>query len=211
MNKTMRAADFDPRRNKDDSSAILRMTLPCAVKAADGEARKLTFTISTASVDRDGDSVAVAGWKLDNYLKNPVVLWSHFAWELPIAKATRVWIEGGATLMAEAEFTPQGLVPLADQVFEMYKTGFLRATSVGFRAIKWNYVDDKDRGYGVDFIEQELFEFSAVTLPANPEALIAARGLSLPSPPGGTGGIDQEQAVRQRMAYAARARASASA
>ena len=210
MIKTIRAADFDPRKNKDDSGAILRMTLPCAVKAESGDARKLIFTISTASVDRDGDTIAVAGWKLDNYLKNPVVLWSHDRWSLPIAKATRVWVEGGTALMAEAEFTPEGLVPLNDQVFEMYKTGFLQATSVGFRAIKWTYVDDKDRGYGIDFIEQELFEFSAVTVPANPDAMIEARGL--PPAPGQVqpGPADAAaMAARQRMAFVARARAEA--
>jgi HK97 family phage prohead protease len=209
MIKTIRAADFDPRRNKDDSGAILRMTLPCAVKAEEGE-RKLIFTISTASVDRDGDTIAVGGWKLDNYLMNPVVLWSHDRWGLPIAKATRVWVEGGTALMAEAEFTPQGLVPLNDQIFEMYKAGFLRATSVGFRAIKWTYVDDKDRGFGIDFVEQELFEFSAVTVPANPDALVEARGLGaipavLPSPEPSS--LPREAEARQRMAFAARARA----
>jgi hypothetical protein len=105
MTKILRAADFDPVRQKLQGKETLRMALPVSVKAAEDGSRVLTFTISTASVDRDGDTIAVAGWRLENYLKNPVVLWSHDRRTLPVARAKRVWVEGGAALMAEAEFT----------------------------------------------------------------------------------------------------------
>src|SRR5262245_52385435 len=39
-----------------------------AVKSV-GNSRTFNFTISTSSVDRMGDRIAVDGWKLDNYRK----------------------------------------------------------------------------------------------------------------------------------------------
>jgi hypothetical protein len=49
----------------------LRGSFDTEVKAADDGSRKLSFTISTASVDRMGDTIAVDGWKLASYKKNP--------------------------------------------------------------------------------------------------------------------------------------------
>ena len=36
----------------------------------------------------------------------------------------------------------------------------------------WTFTKDKTRPGGIDFIEQELMEFSVVSVPANPEALM---------------------------------------
>jgi hypothetical protein len=97
---------------------------------------------------------------------------------LPVARATKLWREGNG-LKARAEFTPEGLVKFNDIVFELYKGGFLNAVSVGFNPTKWAFTEDKDRRYGVDFMEQELLEFSAVPVPANAEALIEARSMGV--------------------------------
>lgn len=174
--------------------------LDVEVKAVDGESRALDFTISTASVDRYGDTIAVDGWKLTNFRKNPVVLWMHDNSMLPVGKAGNVRVEDGK-LKARVEFTPAGLVKYNDIVFEMLKSGYLSATSVGFMPLKYNFVDDPSRRYGVDFLEQELLEFSIVTVPANPEALVEARAfvpLPVPAP------VEQSGAsvefARQRVA-----------
>jgi HK97 family phage prohead protease len=154
-----------------------------AIIAPDAERRALRFCISTAGVDREQDTVSIAGWDLAAYLRNPVVLWGHDASRLPIGRAFDVAIEGDA-LMASVEFIPE-MTPeagaFADAVYRLAKTGFLGATSVGFRPLKWEYTTDKDRGAddwfpGIDFQQQELVEFSIVTVPANPEALIEEPG-----------------------------------
>lgn len=148
--------------------------VPYEVKA-DEDSRRVSFTITTGAVDRDNDTINVDGWDLKHYLKNPVVLFGHRSDMPPIAKALSVKKSAGA-LHATAEFLPAGVYPLADQVYEMVKLGFLRATSVGFRpkrdksgrpAMAWN----EERG-GIDFEEQELLEFSIVPVPSNPEALM---------------------------------------
>ena len=148
-----------------------------------GDLRALRFTISTGIVDREQDRIAITGWDLANFARNPVVLWGHDAARLPIGRAIEIGVEGGA-LKATVDFIPADLPeagPFADAVYRLACQGYLRATSVGFRPLKWDFTDDPARGAddwfpGVDFEEQELVELSIVTVPANPEALIDAPG-----------------------------------
>jgi len=95
----------------------------------------------------------------------------------------------GKQLKATAEFYdgpgPHG--EFAQEVFDLYAMGFMRATSVGFRAlapVELRRGDpDPDTNFqpvlGLLFDGQELMEFSAVPVPANPNALatFAAKGL----------------------------------
>lgn len=158
--------------------AHLRKAFVAEVKAIDDAARAIDFTISTAAVDRMGDTVSVDGWKLENYRTNPVVLWAHDSSMLPVAKASNVRVEDGK-LKARAEFMPREISGFANAVFEALKGGFLSATSVGFAPLKYNFVDDPQRRFGIDFLEQELLEFSIVPVPANAEALIEARAAGI--------------------------------
>ena len=134
--------------------------------------RKMSFTISTAAVDRDGDTIDPKGWDLGSYAKNPVVLWAHDYSKPPVGKAVNIKsTEHG--LQADVEFLPQGMDPFADMIHDMCKGGFLNATSVGFRGMEY---DEASGRKGYDFKKQELLEFSIVPVPANPEAL-AQRGI----------------------------------
>lgn len=170
--------EFERRKLKEfaesGDQAVLRRQFETEVKVV-GDSRAVDFTISTAAVDRYGDTVAVDGWNLANFRKNPVVLWMHDNTMLPVGKAVNIRVEDGK-LKARAEFTPAELVRYNDIVLEMIKGGFLSATSVGFIPLKYAFVDDPERRFGIDFQEQELLEFSIVTVPANPEALIEGRG-----------------------------------
>lgn len=163
------------RDNKADSKEIVvRSQIADAVeiKADAAETRKITFTISTASVDRQNDIVSLDGWDVKNFTKNPVVLWAHNYRQIPVGRSGKPFVSGDA-LKAEVEFTPKGMDPFNDTVFEMYQMGFMRAVSVGFKPVKWNW--NETRSNGIDFMEQELLEFSAVPVPANPEALMDAK------------------------------------
>ncbi len=159
-------------------AASVRASLDTEVKMIDDERRSVGFTISTGQVDRMGDVIDPMGWQLDEFRKNPVVLWGHDSGALPVGRATRVWIEDGK-LKAEAQFTPAGMARFNDTVYEMVKAGFLNATSVGFRPLKYALSEDPQRRYGIDFKEQELLEFSVVSVPANPGALIDARSAGI--------------------------------
>lgn len=149
-------------------------TFTATVKVLASE-RKLTFTISTAAVDRDKDTLDPKGWVLDGYRDNPVVLWAHDSKSLPIARASEVRITPDG-LEAVAEFPTAEDYPFADQVYRLAKAGFINATSVGFIPHEGQF--NKSRG-GYDWTSQELIEFSLVPVPSNPEALIQARAAGL--------------------------------
>lgn len=160
---------------KDGEQVVLRKQFVVdAVEKVEGEdkagmssARVRRFVISTAGVDRDNDTIAAGGWQLDNYRKNPVVLWAHDYTCLPVAKAIQVGVENDQ-LVATAEFADHDF---ANAVLRLLDGGFLRATSVGFRPISYS-INEERRGY--DFQTQELLEFSVVPVPANAEALALA-------------------------------------
>lgn len=135
--------------------------------------RKMAFTISTAAVDRDGDTIDPKGWDLGAYKSNPVVLWAHDYSRPPLGKAVNLEMTKDG-LRADVEFLPAGMDPFADMIHDMVKGGFLNATSVGFKGK--DFSRSKDREHGYDFKSQELLEFSIVPVPSNPEALVQ-RGL----------------------------------
>ena len=131
----------------------------------------LEFTISDGSVDWARDTFDVTGWELDNYRKNPVVLFAHQTDKPPIAKSLTEWVEDGK-LKSRAQFVSRDISAFGYSVAQMYKNGFMNAVSVGFAAKEWKFSEDVNRPYGIDFIRQELLEYSCVPVPANPQALI---------------------------------------
>lgn len=170
---------FHVKRPRRAAAPLLGVRKEAIDKVEKLDERTLRFTISTAAVDRDLDKIDVAGWQLDNFARNPVVLWAHRADELPIGRA----IDFGSDrqrLFSAVQFLPSGYgsaSDLAETIYRMAADGYLSATSVGFRPITWDFTADKDRGGddwfpGIDFHEQELVELSIVAVPSNPEALI---------------------------------------
>ncbi len=131
--------------------------------------RKMAFTISTAAIDRDGDTIDPQGWDTRAYERNSVVLWAHNHQQPPVAKATRLWTDRRG-LHAEVEFPPEGVYPFADQVQGLTKAGFINATSVGFRPLKMTPTKT-----GQHITKAELLEFSLVSIPSNQEALVLQR------------------------------------
>ena len=158
------------------SDALIRKDVFTTVE--DLEDRKVRFTISTGAVDREDDVVAVDGWVLDAYRQNPVVLWGHDAWDLPIGRCVELGNDGAA-LKATVEFVPADMPccgQRAEAVLRMCRTGFLSATSVGFRPLEFEMAKDRmeedDWFPPFNFLRNELLEFSIVSIPCNPEALI---------------------------------------
>lgn len=154
------------------------------IKSIDNEKRTIEFIISTAAADRYGDIIEVSGWDLRNYKANPVVLFGHNSSIPPVGKALKTWKDGSA-LRSVAEFMSRDLSVFADSIFRMFQEGYLRAVSVGFKPLKWEQLKDEqgDPTWAYRFTKQELLEFSAVPIPANPEALIAARQKGIDTAP----------------------------
>lgn len=162
---------------------VLRGFPGTTIKAIDPDNRVLEFCISDESVDRMNDTIAVDGWELEAYQKNPVVLFAHDNWSPPVGRSIATFAQDGR-LMSRAQFMPQELYPFSYMLYRMYEQGYMRATSVGFIPKSWRIpAQDEGRGYGVDFLRQELTEYSCVPVPANANALLEARSKGIDTAP----------------------------
>lgn len=131
---------------------------------------------STPDVDRDKDRVIATGARLDNFLKNPVLMYGHNyrdPWAL-IGKAADLQVDAGGI-----NFQPELREPVNDSdpmtvIRALWDQKLLRAASIGFNPTKWM---ENEVG-GRDFVEWELLEISIVPIPANQNALrLAAKAI----------------------------------
>jgi uncharacterized protein len=149
----------------------------CKASEVNEDERTVTAVISTSSIDRDHEVLKASGIKLDSFIKNPVVPWSHNTFEPPIGKA--IWIKKGTKrITAKVKFA---MTERANEVWELFKGGFLKAFSVGFMPLKGHVPTTDEIKKNPDLAEArfiydewELLEFSPVTIPANAEALVMA-------------------------------------
>jgi HK97 family phage prohead protease len=135
-----------------------------ATKLQEGE---VEFIVSSGALDAHGERIDVDGIDIKDFKKNPVVLWGHDGFNLPIGKATKVWKESGK-LMARAKFYLKD--DFARKVYDYIVDGYLNAVSIGGMVQEW--ADD-----GITISKLNMKEFSVVSVPANPEALATNKSL----------------------------------
>lgn len=145
------------------------------IKAMAGAVREVTDKgivawVSAETVDRDGDLLLAAGAKLDNYRRNPVVIWAHDYKLPPIGRATDLRVVPGEGVEASTEFAD---TPFAQEIAGLYRGKFLTAFSVGFIPTA-SGGPSREGQTGLTITEWELLEYSAVPVPANPDALAKA-------------------------------------
>lgn len=137
------------------------------VKALDDDARVIRGIATTPSVDRVGDIIEPLGVKFQNPMP---LLWQH-QHDKPIgtvkfSKPTKAGIEFEAELpVVEEEGTLRDRI---EEAWQSIKLGLVRAVSIGFRPIEYSYIENG----GIRFSEVEVFELSAVTIPAQADAII---------------------------------------
>lgn len=151
-------------------------------QTVDAVARTERFVFSDASVDLAGDMIEQDGWETDDFDANPVALFSHASWEPPIGRASNVGVKGGK-LIGDIEFASADVYPFADTIYRLVKARFLKAVSVGFMPLEYEFAKDKDRPYGLNFIKQKLLEISICSVPCNPNALVEARSMGIDTGP----------------------------
>lgn len=139
-----------------------------ATKAAE-DSGTFEVVISTADDDRSGESVTQAGIDLTLYKMNPIVLWGHDYYALPIGVCDSIEVVEGK-LVAKGRFAPADANPFAQQVRKLYDAKIVRATSIGFivKEMEGNIIS-----------KSELLEFSFVPVPANPYALSLSHAKTL--------------------------------
>lgn len=146
-------------------------------KLANGQtAREVDAIASTDALDAHGQ-ILEQSWILDRYLANPVVLYGHDSFDLPIGKATAVSVQEGR-LVARLQFASPEANPRAEQVWQLVQEGILRSVSVAFmpRDVRFEKRDGQEV---LVFSNNELTEISVVSIPANPDALLRLRAKAL--------------------------------
>jgi len=139
------------------------------VKGVDDDQRIIMGVATTPSPDRVGDIVQPLGVEF----KNPLpLLWQHKSdkpvGQVRFSKPTKDGIEFQARLADPSQVKSQALKDRIDEAWDSVKLGLVRGVSIGFRPLKYSFLDDG----GIDFEESEVMELSLVTIPANAEATI---------------------------------------
>lgn len=133
----------------------------------------LDFVVSDGSLDRHGTRINPKGWILQNFKKNPIALFAHDG-RFPIGTWSNIRNEGDK-LVATLKLAAKGTSDRINEIISLVEQKVLRATSVGFSVVKYG-VAGKDE---YDFVEQELFEVSVVSVGSNTNALAKARALNV--------------------------------
>lgn len=133
---------------------------------AENDADTGTFEViaTTEDTDRDGEVIRADGWDFEPYKKNPIVLWAHNFYDMPIGKVTEI-VRDGNKIIAKGIFAPTAK---AQEVRQVYDGKFLNTVSVGFipRQREANVIT-----------RAELLELSFVPVPANPNAIAVRRAV----------------------------------
>lgn len=139
------------------------------IKAVDEKERTIRGIATTPAVDRVGDIIDPLGVKFENPLP---FLWQHFHDE-PIGTVDfEQPTKNGVNFVAKLPLIEEAgnLRDRIEEAWQTIKAGLVRAVSIGFRPLEYAFIENG----GIRYDEVEVYELSAVTIPANSEALITS-------------------------------------
>jgi phage head maturation protease len=119
---------------------------------------------------RQGPDLDIAGLQLENYMRNPVVLWSHDmsgrteSAGLPIGRTNRMTNTDGKI---EVDFEFLADDSFAERVRNAWDKGFLQAASVSWLPLESEQGEDGNQRD----IRSDLLEWSIVSVPSDPDAV----------------------------------------
>lgn len=131
----------------------------------------LEAIITTSAVDRHNENIETGGISYKDYMANPVVLYGHDYEGLPIGKTLKLTKQMGTQIKARFQLAIEEY-PFAATVYNMIKSGYLNAVSIGGIVREWS------EDYR-SIVKMDMVEFSIVPVPANPEALITSRSFEV--------------------------------
>ena len=127
--------------------------------------KKGEFVMSDFNLNRLGMKIDPAGWELENYQANPVLLWNHDSDIPAIGNMNNVRIDGNK-LVGRPVFVDKEIDEFAWSIGQKVDNGILTSGSVGFITLKVEVEEKEDKLPVVISKEQELYEFSIVNIPA---------------------------------------------
>lgn len=138
--------------------------------------RIVPFVVATERRADDGHVIRAAGWQVERYAKNPVVLWGHGHPRMPRIADSVAWVDGDK-LRAVAAFMPKEFHELAWSLGEIAATRG-HAASVGWETMAAVPAPDavrKELPWALDITTASLLEWSLVNVGADEDALAGAR------------------------------------
>jgi hypothetical protein len=158
------AADIKARVKTLDFKTLQKL------RKAKDENGTFDVIISTEDIDRSGEIVRQDGWEMANYKNNPIILWGHDYYSLPIGVCTDTYkteVHGVPATGARGVFYPADINPLAQQVRRMYEYGIKSGLGVGCTTSVGFIPKDFETDNRNVITKAELLEFSFVPIPAN--------------------------------------------
>jgi HK97 family phage prohead protease len=141
------------------------------------ETREVDFVCSTESLDSYG-TIIKQDWDLSRFDKNPVVLYSHNAYDLPIGQSVKHGVEK-KRLLSTVKIATKEANPKAELVWQSLLQKTLRGISVGFRPLEYHWEKASEgEGEVLVFDRNLLCELSITPLPSNADALAQMRSMS---------------------------------
>lgn len=153
---------------------IVRQMMPASIKMMGED--EVEVRVSTAVRARDGHILIPQGARLDNYRRNPVVLWNHDVSAPPVARSESIAVEG-EEIVSRAKFPPLGISARADEIRGLTKAGFINGASIGFDPIDGEPIEKAKPKGGMRVSDWELVEWSFCCIPVDPGAEVTARAL----------------------------------
>lgn len=146
----------------------IRQNFDAVIQSADKNEKTITCIIVSNQTNRGKRKVDVKGCQYDDYLKSPVVLAFHDD-ERVIGRCQ--WLK----------FTEEGIIAkfefrdseLANDIYDLYKGGFLTSWSIGFLPVTWNYEEEEGQEI-IHITKWILLEVSAVSIPMDANAITLA-------------------------------------
>src|SRR5688572_2901749 len=159
--------------NCEIPSSVVRAQLAIETTLDSADPDLLHIRASDETLDRYKEVIVASGWRLENYLRNPVIQNAHQYGDIifTIGRAEKTWVSGNALLQTWRFASNEN--PFAKIARDLYRGKFLQAASVGFVPLRWEDGTEKS-AFTRRYTEQELLEVSAVGIPANPNALTLA-------------------------------------
>jgi HK97 family phage prohead protease len=152
---------------EEEEGGLVTRADALVVKAIRQETREVDFVASTDTIDSHYEIIDQSTWNLSHYQGNPVVLYGHQAYDLPIGQCTFVAVQAGQ-LVCTVKFSDK--TQRAREVFDLVAEKTLRAVSVGFRPVDGSYEMRNGEEIWV-WKNPILKEISVVAIGSNPEAL----------------------------------------
>ena len=158
----------NPRPRAHYFARAYRVADPAIASASPGS--PIEFVLATPGPKRDGLDLSLLPFVKDRYDRAPVVLAFHRYDQFPIGRGAIdiVPTRAGESLLATAWFDVND--PIGAEADRKYREGFLFAVSLG-----WDDVDNRGipvRSSKGRAVAHDILEFSVVSVPADPDALL---------------------------------------